>query len=181
MNLKPLLVILAVLAVALTGAAWVQPAPAGGCTIRNVPNDMRLRPPTTPPTTTTAAAATYASQERELQALTNQWRQANGLGALVWSEPLATGARQWSDRLAETGVISHDPNLRAALQGPYSRVGENVGHIGTASTMAVLDEAFRGSPTHFEHYQQPNYTHIGIGIRSDATSLWVTVRFGGTI
>ena len=73
--------------------------------------------------------------ETRVLAAHNRERSAMGVPPLRWNADLALSARQWADRLADTGAFHHAPENRFAPQG------ENLwaGTIGYYSYEAMVD------------------------------------------
>jgi len=91
--------------------------------------------------------------------LTNQERQASGLGILVIAPDLEAAAQRHAEEMASAGALWHTPNL-ATVVGNWRRLGENVGRGPSAS---AIHSGFMGSPTHRANVLQPAYTQIGVG------------------
>jgi len=73
----------------------------------------------------TSASASVPSMESQLLSLTNADRARAGLAPLVSSSTLVSIARSWSDHMAATGQLVHDPSLASKVSG-WSSIGENI-------------------------------------------------------
>lgn len=81
-------------------------------------------------------------------------------------------ARNWAQRLAQNGGLSHS-NI-SALIPPWNAAGENVGVGGSVS--AIFD-ALVASPGHAAN-MQGDFTHMGIGVYRDSSgALWTAHVF----
>ncbi|MDX6234367.1 MAG: hypothetical protein QOH68_3472 [Nocardioidaceae bacterium] len=124
------------------------------------------------------AAADTPSDEARLYQLTNQSRADNGLAALAY-DPLASNvARRWSEHMAASNDLQHNPNLVAEVDAQvtnqWSRLGENVGYTGTVDGAEV---AYMNSAPH-RHNILGDFNRVGVGIaRAGDGRVWSTVVF----
>jgi hypothetical protein len=120
-----------------------------------------------------APAALAGSQEKDLLALMNAERAANGLAAVSMHSDLTDDALLWSQHLMAQGSLSHNPNLSSVTSG-WAKLGENVG-VGTSA--ASLHNAFVASASHRRNVLG-GYDYVGIAVVEETSSkLWVTVVF----
>ncbi len=125
--------------------------------------------PTVDHSTTARAASTG-----EYYSLINSLRTSKGLPALQVDSALAASSQRWTEQMASTMTLSHDPNLASAVSG-WTKIGENV---GTGPTTTSIWEAFLGSPPHLTNLLEPSYTHVGVGILVDSRGAqWTAHRF----
>jgi uncharacterized protein YkwD len=133
--------------------------------------------------TTSAAQADTISDEDQFVQLINRDRVAAGLPELKVHVALVDAARSWATKMRDTSdtlaasecVISHNPNLRNAVNAPWAKLGENV---GCGDEVAKLHEAFMNSPKHRENVMDKDFDSIGIGIVTDRNGLlFVTEQF----
>ncbi len=123
------------------------------------------------------------TDEAEFVYLINLDRSAAGLTPLNFHPELLVAARRWATSMRDTSagftdcLISHNPNLRTAVNAPWRRLGENVG-CGNV-TVASLHGAFMNSPSHRANIMSANFDSIGIGIAmsADAQTIFVTEQF----
>lgn len=125
----------------------------------------------------TARAAT-ADDERDLFYATNSDRAANGLGPLSYDAAASSVARTWSQQMAASGVLAHNPALTTQVTNQvtasWTRLGENVGY---ASSVVSVENAFMGSSGHRANILGA-FNRVGVGTaRSGNGTLWVTVVF----
>ncbi len=103
----------------------------------------------------------------------NSERVAHGLQPLIMRSDLTQVAQSWSDHMAATGVLSHNPQLATAV-GNWLAVGENV---GDGPTIGDLDAAFMASAKHRANILDPTYDDVGIGTVTRNGTIWITVDF----
>lgn len=124
------------------------------------------------------AAAGVLEDEGGFVSLINSSRAASGRGPLSADPAAADLARSWSREMASAGRISHNPNLRVAVDTyvtrSWSRIGENVG-VGYG--VSSLHDAFMASEGHRANILG-DYNRVGVGVvRESSGKLWVTVVF----
>ncbi|MEZ4629429.1 MAG: CAP domain-containing protein [Deinococcales bacterium] len=117
--------------------------------------------------------------EKELLRLSNQQRQALGIGALSYDESLAIAARNHAKEMLELNYISHESPLpehktlsqRLSLAGsPAQGAGENLGQVLAKGDVAQSTiTGWMDSPHHRENLLDPDYTHVGFGVAADDT------------
>ena len=105
----------------------------------------------------------------------NDLRATRGVAALIVDEQASTVAQQWTDHMASTSVLAHNPNVASQVSAPRTSLGENVGYGGSVDEIFT---AFVGSPGHYANLVNPAYDHVGIGHAVDATGrIWTTHVF----
>jgi hypothetical protein len=115
--------------------------------------------------------------ESQLLSLTNADRARAGLAPLVSSSTLVSIARAWSDHMAATGQLVHDPSLASKVTG-WSSIGEN---IAKAYSSTQAENLFMGSAGHRANILKASYNRVGIGVsRASDGSYWFTVDFEQT-
>lgn len=104
----------------------------------------------------------------------NDHRRSIGLQPLTVYGPLAASSTDWAQHMAGTQVLAHDGNLANAVGG-WSTIGENVGKGPTAESIWA---ALLASPAHLHNIEDPDYTHVGVGVVFDGDGqMWTTHRF----
>lgn len=93
-------------------------------------------------------------------------------------------AKRHSRRMANQGVLHHNPNLvRQVGDRRWSVLGENVGVAGQAGsvrrTLRMLHHAFMQSRPHRRNIMYNRYRRIGVGLVRDNGRVWLTVVFMG--
>ncbi len=102
----------------------------------------------------------------------NSFRADSGLAELRRDGSLDSRAREWSERMAGKGSLSHSD--LGSLLPPWSAAGENVGSGGSVSGVfgALVD-----SSGHRDN-MLGDYTHFGVGVWIDSEgTLWTTHVF----
>lgn len=124
------------------------------------------------------ASAAPADDEATDFALTNASRAAAGVAPLALDPNASNVARAWSQHMASTGVLAHNPYLASQVDQQvtpqWTMLGENV---GVGSSVTSLHNAFMNSPAHRANIMN-SYNRIGIGaVRDRLGQLWITVVF----
>lgn len=114
-----------------------------------------------------ASAPTVASLERSVFQQINQYRQQQGLAALRTNRTITQQARQHSQTMANSGVLSHDGfDGRVATIGRtirYRSAAENVAYnVGFNNPTAQAVTGWLNSPGHLENIVG-NFNLTGIG------------------
>jgi hypothetical protein len=109
----------------------------------------------------TGARADAVSDEAAFVVKINALRASKGLGSLTVDPELTSIARDWAQKMANDGDISHNPILKDLVTLNWSKLGENVG-MGPA--LDSLFQAFVDSPHHYENLVDPSFTYIGVGV-----------------
>jgi uncharacterized protein YkwD len=130
-----------------------------------------------------AAHADTISDEAQFVKRINEARVAGGLKELTVHVALVDAGRGWATKMRDTSVaanvddclISHNPNLRTAVNAPWRKLGENVGCGDTDAD--TLHEAFMNSPKHRENIMDPTFDSVGIGIVMAGDTMFVTEQF----
>lgn len=131
--------------------------------------------------TSWASDRTHAAEEIAFSNKINNARRARGLAPVKVNLQLTGVARDWTDRMAVAGKISHNPQVAAQVQGDWTRLGENVGfstRTGASTTQLVnrLHTAFMKSAGHRANVVG-DYNQVGVGVRVTGDTMWVTVNF----
>ena len=103
----------------------------------------------------------------------NRERAAAGAAPLARMGDLDAVAQAWSEQMARSGKLSHNPNYSSQV-GNWRMVAENVGY---GPTEDGVHRAFMGSSAHRSNILNGQYTEIGIGVASGRGSVWVTQVF----
>lgn len=165
-------------------------ASSGGSEAPEVPGDGPCDGSTVPPSEQGVRDAEIVTR-----CLINAAREAQGLPALEFSEPLARAAATRSKDMAEENYFAHvspsGADVRSAVEptgwipGSRSwRLGENIGWAGTGRTSpADLMRGWLDSPSHRENIMDEQFTHVGVGIvtgapQADTEGATYTTIFG---
>jgi uncharacterized protein YkwD len=128
-----------------------------------------------PASATATANVSYAAVSDSSGYLSrlNSERAAHGLRPLIMRSDLTQVAQAWSEHMAATGVLSHNPALATEVTN-WLAVGENV---GDGPTISDLDAAFMASPKHRANILDPTYDDVGIATVTRNGMIWITVDF----
>jgi uncharacterized protein YkwD len=128
-----------------------------------------------PAAATPAANVSYAAVSDPSGYLSrlNGERTAHGLRPLVMRSDLTQVAQSWSEHMAATGVLAHNPGLATDVSN-WRAVGENV---GDGPAIGDLDAAFMASTKHRDNVLDPTYDDVGIGTVTRDGMIWITVDF----
>ncbi|MBT5849734.1 MAG: CAP domain-containing protein [Acidimicrobiaceae bacterium] len=128
--------------------------------------------------TVTAVSADDAlasgSDEAAFVTALNQVRANVGLPALTLNSQLSDLSRGHAQVMADAGGIFHADPISAGYNGPWSKMGENVGKGGGVQ---ILVDAFVASPGHYSNIIDPDFTQIGVGVVWVGNALYTTHRF----
>ena len=123
-----------------------------------------------------ASLSLEAGAEWDFFARLNAERRAHGRPELQMSPGLQNIARRWSEHLARTRTLSHNPDFAPQITREVTRswtwTAENVGR---GWNVLQIHDAFVNSPPHHANMlSQANY--VGIGVFQEAGELFVTVN-----
>ncbi len=119
------------------------------------------------------AQADTVSDEAAFVTKINELRASKGLGPLQVNANLTDKARAWSAGMAAAGKIWHS-TLSDGVTEDWKKLGENVGMGGSVDG---LHRAFVNSPGHYANLVDPAFTHVGIGIVMNGSTIYVTEVF----
>jgi Cysteine-rich secretory protein family len=120
----------------------------------------------------TGAVAT-PSEEADFVSRINAERSSRGIHTVVVKSDLASVARDWAEKMAAAGAISHDPNLPNEISG-WTALGDNVGRGGD---VAAVHDAFMHSDEHRSIILDSRYNQVGVGVAWAGDYLYVTEIF----
>lgn len=152
------------------------PVPAARSAPAPAPRAAAPAPPAAAPV---AAPAAQGGYEGDVFALTNAERARAGLQPLQSSGCAQQRARTWSQHMAATGSMSHQPLGPVMTDCGARGAGENVA-FGNISAAQMVSN-WMNSPGHRANILNPNFTHLGVGMaeRSDGrrygTQLFLTL------
>jgi uncharacterized protein YkwD len=121
----------------------------------------------------TAHPAGATSVEDSFTARLNGARSDRGIPRLAVRSALAAVARAQAQRMANRGVLYHNPNLTRDVKN-WRWVGENVGYGPNAHAVHV---AFMKSAPHKANILDRDYSQIGIGAVVRGGRVWVAEVF----
>lgn len=127
-----------------------------------------------------APAAEAGPPEVEFLGLVNAERAAAGLAPLRYHPAVADVSERWSNNMAATGQLVHNPIYVAevaAVAPGVGRQGENIGTFDRfPGDVAALHALFMGSVPHRANILG-DFDAVGIGVVLTGTDLWVTFNF----
>lgn len=110
------------------------------------------------------AAPRISSDQQRVRELVNKTRGNNGMAGLAILPGFSDKATNWARELVRCQCLKH-------RQGPY---GANRGwcaaaeNVGRGYSLAQIHQAFLGSPPHRANILTRRFTHIGVGVATDA-------------
>jgi opacity protein-like surface antigen len=120
-----------------------------------------------------SASVDPVAAENQFVDLINHERTSRGLAPLANHADLIVAARTQAAAMRDAGSLFHTPDLGSVTTG-WTKLGENVGYGGT---VAGLHAAFMESSSHRSNVLDPAYTHIGLGVVSQDSTVWVVEIF----
>ncbi|MEP6761166.1 MAG: CAP domain-containing protein [Sporichthyaceae bacterium] len=118
------------------------------------------------------AAPASASTSSILSAV-NSARAGAGRRPLSLRSDLSAVAYRWSQHMAATGTLAHNPSLTRQVSN-WRWVGENVGY---GPDWSAVETAFMNSPGHRSNILDSDYSQIGIGVVIRGNRVWITQVF----
>lgn len=118
------------------------------------------------------AHAAHASPD-DMLANVNIERRAHGVSALSRAAELDRVAQAWSQHMASTGRLEHNPNYTTQVTN-WRSIAENVGYAQSESAVHTL---LMNSPGHRANILNGAFSEIGIGIAWAGPRVWVTQVF----
>lgn len=122
---------------------------------------------------TAGAAVDPVNAENQFVSSINEERASRGLKPLATHSDLIAAARTQADAIRDAGRLFHNPDLGAVTTG-WKKLAENVGYGGT---VAGLHAAFMNSTGHRANILDPAFTHVGVGVVVEGSTIWVTEVF----
>lgn len=114
-----------------------------------------------------------ARAQTDMVSLVNAERTSRGLAPLTAVSDLTSVAQSWSQHMASTGQLAHNPSYSTQIRGWIS-LAENVGYGADVQT---VHRALMNSASHRANILDPSFTQIGIGIAQGGGRVWVTQNF----
>lgn len=120
-----------------------------------------------------APASASGPNTSSILSAVNSARASAGRRPLALRSDLSAVAYRWSQHMAATGTLAHNPNLTSQVSH-WRWVGENVGYGPDWRTVEV---AFMNSPNHRSNILDRDYSQIGIGVVVRNGRVWITQVF----
>jgi uncharacterized protein YkwD len=162
-----------------TTAAAPPPPPPTTAPPPPPPPPTTAPPPPPPPPSGPAHGTRNTGCEQYMYNQINAARANAGRGALQFDTGIQHVAVNWSDEMARTQTLRHNPNYgNQILQyRNYRTAGENVGR---GYEQGSLFQAFMNSPGHRANIESGAYSHVTVGCLTDGGGqLWITQNFWG--
>lgn len=115
-----------------------------------------------------------AALEATFVSRVNQLRSSQGLTPFAADAEIRPVAQAWTEKMADAGRISHNPDLGRQVTAPWRKLGENVGTGGDAES---VEDAFETSPGHRKNILDPEFTSIAITVVIRGERIYVTQQF----
>lgn len=130
-------------------------------------------------TATTTTVPAPGSPEEHILTRVNQVRAQNGLAPLQYRARLVEVAETWSQEMARTKTLAHNPRISSLIEPGWTAWGENVGFAGGyANNAERIFTGWMNSPGHRANILSTRFTSIGIGAALDSRGyLWATQDF----
>jgi len=120
-----------------------------------------------------APASASGPNTSSILSAVNSSRANAGRRPLSLRSDLSAVAYNWSQHMASTGTLAHNPSLTRQVTH-WRWVGENVGY---GPDWRSVETAFMNSPGHRSNILDRDYTQIGIGVVVKNGRVWVTQVF----
>ncbi len=121
-----------------------------------------------------AADRDPATLEATFLSRVNQLRSSQGLTPFAADSEIRPVAQAWTEKMADAGRISHNPDLGRQVTAPWRKLGENVGTGGDAES---VEDAFEASPGHRKNILDPEFTSIAVTVVIRGERIYVTQQF----
>ncbi|GAB3700219.1 CAP domain-containing protein [Corynebacterium nasicanis] len=143
----------------------LQATPAQAQAFPQLPNFGSSLPalPALPAVPGVPSSSQGAPVQQVLLAETNRYRLSKGLPPLAAHDALNNVAQSWSESMAQQGNLRHNPGYRDSYPATWRQAAENVGMFSREVAAHEMLQAWINSPTHRQHLDNPNFTHVGIG------------------
>jgi hypothetical protein len=120
-----------------------------------------------------APASASGPNTSSILSAVNSSRANVGRRPLSLRSDLSAVAYRWSQKMAASGTLKHNPNLTGQVSG-WRWVGENVGY---GPDWRAVHNAFMNSPGHRSNILDKDYSQIGIGVVVKGGRVWITQVF----
>ncbi len=152
-----------------------EPTPTAGVFVDPTPEPTAEPTPEPTPEPTAVPMQTAAELEAYVLGEINNVRANAGLGPLGLDPAISLVSRDWSQQMATGGFFEHRPGdqLNVMLPAGWRQWGEN---IASAPDIFYAQSSLEASPGHYANMVGP-YTHVGIGVYTNGTQVWVTQNF----
>jgi hypothetical protein len=119
------------------------------------------------------AAVSTELAVQQILADTNALRAVLGLQPLIRNSSLDSVAQNWTQQMADSGTLAHNPSYSTQIPGGWTRAAENVA-LGYSYTYVVT--AWKNSSGHYAN-MTGDFTDIGIGYVEKNGNRYYTQNF----
>lgn len=119
------------------------------------------------------AVESASAAESRFVSLLNGERTSGGAAPLAADADLVAAARRQAANMRAAARLYHTPDLGSVTTG-WKLLGENV---GTGPDSGAIHRAFMASSGHRANILDPRYTHVGVGVVVDGSTIWVAEIF----
>lgn len=126
-----------------------------------------------------AVSAEGARHAQTILTRVNELRTSKGLTPVTRYTQLDTVAQNWSEQMAASRTMEHNPTYAESYPKGWTSASENVAMRSSASNEDIGEELFKqwlNSPGHYENMVSPDANSIGIGIAQDSTGAWYATQ-----
>ena len=156
----------------------ISPSPQKTPAAATIISSPEISPTQAPPAST--QTNTSNSYSEILQAL-NNYRNSKGIESLAIDEKLQSFAQGRAEHFASTGSMDSHAGFQNMLSDNgfekmgFDALGENSSYGAWESPKFLIENFYGNSPAHNESQLRSDWTHVGIGVKDNATNL----VFGG--
>ncbi|RVW02537.1 CAP domain-containing protein [Rhodococcus spongiicola] len=117
---------------------------------------------------------------QEIVSATNAERRARGLRPLAVDSALTGIAQGWSNVMATTGNLRHNPSYTRDMRPGWTWAAENIINGRPPESGTDLVRRWMNSPGHRANILNPDFTHIGVGYATSGSDgrHYATQNFG---
>jgi uncharacterized protein YkwD len=126
----------------------------------------------------TLTACPYTPVQERVQSHINYSRTHHDLRRLPLNLTLSVKAQRWANHLAACNCLEHS-NLADGAPPSWRSLAENVGWISRdgSGTLIQMHKVFMRSPHHRANVLGRRWTHVGTGVATNRTRLYVVHEF----
>jgi hypothetical protein len=116
-----------------------------------------------------------AAGPNDMVAWVNTLRGVVSIAPLATDPALAAVAQQWSNQMAATGVLAHNPNLANQVPSGWTKIGEN---IGDGYSLRAVYDALAVTGAARDNMVNPTYNRTAVAVTTDSHGqVWMAEVF----
>ncbi|MDO5032244.1 CAP domain-containing protein [Corynebacterium sp.] len=124
------------------------------------------------------STTTHRVTQAELIDALNRYRSQHGLSQLKTLPALNNLAQDWANQMRDTQRLSHRPAFANYYPSGWRSAAENALQNYQDADANALIQQWHNSPGHRRNMQNPNSTHVGVGIAYDSQGkVWAVQNF----